>query len=132
MARPGTRQFLLDTVFVYNFSSPVEKYYEIHSTDSLQTSDVTLFRILKELLLNDYKIYEMSQKQGDLIPYHSHAHKEILAVSEGNVRVIVEEDIVDLKKGDIITIKPWAVHLSCFPFDKGAFFYLCHPLKKTR
>ncbi|MDH4263715.1 MAG: cupin domain-containing protein [Spirochaetia bacterium] len=109
----------------------MEKYYEVHNSDSIFTPEVKLFRFLKELLLKDYKIYEMSQKQGDLIPYHTHAYKEIIVMAEGHMRMIIEEDLIDLKEGDIITVKPWAVHLSCFPIKKGALFYLCHPLKKN-
>lgn len=108
----------------------MEKYYEIHSTDSDITSETSMVRYLKELLLKDYKIYEMNQKSGDLIPYHTHNHEEIVIVSVGKLRMIVEEDIIDLQEGDAITIKPWAVHLSCFPFGSGAFFYLCHPVNK--
>lgn len=108
----------------------MDKYYEVQSADAAFSIEVKLFRLLKELLLKNYKVYEMRQKKGDLIPYHTHGYKEILVVAQGNVRMIVEEDIIDLSEGDIITIEPWAVHLSCFPAENGALFYLCHPLKK--
>jgi len=108
----------------------MDEFYEVHNTDAIFSSDLKLFRFLKELLLKNYKIYEMNQNSGDLIPYHTHSHKEIIIITEGKMRMIIEEDIIDLKDGDVITIKPWAIHLSCFPFENGASFYLCHPMNK--
>lgn len=122
----------MDTIFHNIQLILVEKYYEVHTADSANSLEIKIFRYLKELLLRDYKIYEMRQKQGDLIPYHTHGYKEILVIAEGNIRMIVEEDIIDLKAGDMISIAPWAVHLSCFPVEKGAFFYLCHPLRNKK
>ncbi|MDH4200765.1 MAG: cupin domain-containing protein [Spirochaetia bacterium] len=108
----------------------MESCYKISHSESILSSDIKLFGFLKELLLKDYKIYEMTQVGGDLIPYHAHSHEEILIIIEGGMRVIVEEDIINLKEGDMITIKSWAVHLSCFPFVEETKFYLCHPMKK--
>lgn len=107
----------------------MERYYDIQNSRSVFSSDVKMLQFLKELLLKDYKIFEVEQKAGQLIPYHTHNHKEIVILLEGRMRMIVEEDIIDLDEGDIVTIKPWAVHLSCFPFDQDATFYLCHPAK---
>lgn len=108
----------------------MDGYYEVQHAESMFASDIKLFRFLKELLLKNYKIFEIYQKTGDLIPYHSHGHKEIIIIMQGQMRMIIEEDIIDLSEGDMITIQPWAVHLSCFPEKEGCTFYLCHPAKK--
>jgi len=107
----------------------LKKYYEIEKGRSVFSSDHKLLKLIKELLLLNYKIYEIDQKPGDITPYHSHKHKEIVMVYEGKMRMIIEEDIVDLEEGDIVTIEPWAIHLCCYPFEQGARFYLCFPDK---
>lgn len=81
-------------------------------------------RFLKTLLIQDYKIFEMQNEQGTLVPYHAHAFNETILVLEGMVRFIVEEDIVDVYPGQIITIRPFAIHLAAFPKEEGARFYM--------
>ena len=89
-------------------------------------------RFIKGLLLKNYKIYEINQKKGELVPYHSHAHQEIILLLEGSMRLIIEEEIIDLQAGEMITIEPWAIHLASFPQDSGARFYLCYPKKNAK
>ena len=102
------------------------RYYNIQRATQAQ---IQYLKYVKELLLQGYKVFEVEQEKGDIIPYHSHSHKEIIIVSSGKLRMIVEENIIDLNEGEIITIEPWAIHLSCYPFEGGANFYLCFPPK---
>jgi len=107
------------------------EYYKIKRQENLKSSKVTLSQYIKGLLLDKYKIYEISQKKGELIPYHAHSYHELIIVLEGKLRVVIEEDIIDLSEGDFLTIEPWAIHLLCFP-EKNAKFYLCFQPKKNK
>ncbi|MDH5719709.1 MAG: cupin domain-containing protein [Spirochaetia bacterium] len=108
------------------------QYYDIQKQKNLIDSKASLSQYIKNLLLDEYKIYEISQKKGELIPYHAHSYHELIIVLEGKLRLIIEEDIIDLTEGDFLTIEPWAIHLLSFP-EKNAKFYLCfHPKKKNK
>ncbi|MBV6494067.1 MAG: hypothetical protein LDLANPLL_02093 [Turneriella sp.] len=99
-------------------------YYTIQDSKRLFANEVELMRFLKTLLIQDYKIYEMQNDQGTLVPYHAHAFSETIFVLEGMVRLIIEEDIVDIHPGQIVTISPFAIHLAAFPKEGGARFYM--------
>jgi mannose-6-phosphate isomerase-like protein (cupin superfamily) len=99
-------------------------YYDIQDSRRLFGSEVELMKFLKTLLIKDYKIYEMQNEQGTMVPYHAHAYAETILVLEGMVRMIIEEDIVDLYPGQLVTIQPFAIHLAAFPNEGGARFYL--------
>lgn len=108
------------------------KYYKVEDSIQLFQSQMHLTRFFKELLLQDYRVVEAEHRRGELVPYHSHSHEEMMLVIAGRVRMIIEEDIVDLKEGDLITIQPWAIHLMAFPDRHGARFYLSHPKKQHK
>ncbi len=99
-------------------------YYDIQDSRRIFGSEVELMKFLKTLLIKDYKIYEMQNEQGTLVPYHAHSFAETILVLEGMVRMIIEEDIVDLYPGQMVTIQPYAIHLAAFPNEGGARFYL--------
>lgn len=103
------------------------KYYDIQDGHRIFGSEVEMQKFIKSLLLKQHKIYEVRQSMGELVPYHSHGVSELILVLEGKMRLIIEEDIIDLKAGDMITISPHAIHLAAFPFKGGARFYLCTP-----
>ena len=105
-------------------------YYSIQDSTRIFGSEGEVIRYIKGLLLDDFQIYEISQNQGELVPYHAHAHEEIILMLEGHMRLVIEEDIIDIKAGDLMTIEPWAIHLATFPDAKGAKFYLCFPKNK--
>ncbi|MCX7632670.1 MAG: AraC family ligand binding domain-containing protein [Turneriella sp.] len=104
-------------------------YYDIQDSRRIFGSEVELMKFLKNLLLRDYKIYEMQYEQGTLVPYHAHSFAETMLVLEGMVRMIIEEDIVDVYPGQIVTIQPFAIHLAAFPREGGARFYLLYSEK---
>ena len=105
-------------------SSP---YYKLQDAGKAFTSESEVNKFIKGLLLKDFKIYEIQQRLGELIPYHTHQHKEMILMLDGYMRMIIEEDIVNLKRGDLLTIEAWSIHLACFPLEGGAKFYLCSP-----
>lgn len=101
-----------------------QPYYDIQDSRRIFGSEVELMKFLKTLLIKDYKIYEMHNEQGTLVPYHAHAFAETILVLEGMMRMIIEEDIVDLYPGQMVTLQPFAIHLAAFPNAGGARFYL--------
>jgi len=101
-------------------------YYDIQDSRRIFGSEVELMKFLKSLLIKDYKIYEMHNEQGSLVPYHAHAFAETILVLDGTMRMIIEEDIVDIHPGQIVTIRPFAIHLAAFPNPGGARFYLLY------
>lgn len=101
-----------------------QPYYDIQDSRRIFGSEVELKKFLKTLLIKDYKIYEMQNEQGTMVPYHAHAFAETILVLEGMVRMIIEEDIVDIYPGQMVTIQPFAIHLAAFPNEDGARFYL--------
>ena len=107
------------------------KFYDIQDSRRIFGSELELHRFLKTLLIKRHRVYELKHSRGELVPYHSHAVPEMILVLEGKMRLIIEEDIVDLAEGEMITIQPHAIHLAAFPFAGGARFYLCTPGKNS-
>ncbi len=105
---------------------PLHEYYDLQKTSRLFGSEKEFFRYLKTLVENRHTVTEFANNPGDLLPYHSHRYAETLIVLNGNMRVIVEEEIIDLTVGDMLTIHPWAIHLLAFPAGK-ARYYRCSP-----
>lgn len=102
----------------------MQQYYDIQDSRRIFGSEVELMKFLKSLLIKDYKIYEMHNEKGTLVPYHAHAFTETILVLEGTMRLIIEEDIIDVHAGQMVTIKPFAIHLAAFPNEGGTRFYL--------
>lgn len=106
----------------------MSEYYEVIHSNVFNAGEDPV-ELLQDIYKVEYKGNEQSYSKGDLIPYHTHSHSECLVILNGSVRVIIEEDIIDLFPGDIITIEPWAIHMCAFP--KGAaHFYVCFPRAK--
>lgn len=72
------------------------------------------------------KVKEFFHKKGRLFPYHSHSFQEIVLVKKGHVRLIVEEEIIDLYTGDQIQIEKWAIHLMAFPSEDTHYYYIVY------
>lgn len=109
-------------------------YYRLKRT-KLKTGapgrlDEYIDRVLNKKINDHYHLKMVAHRHGDLVPYHSHSHSELVIVESGSIRFIIEEEIVDLTKGDIIEIQPWAIHLACFPDQEGAEFFICFPARK--
>lgn len=58
----------------------------------------------------EYRIFEVEQPPGAFIPYHAHEEEEAIVVLDGRMQFNVEEELVPLRKGEMITIRAEAVH----------------------
>lgn len=106
-------------------------YYDIQDSRKLFGSSEGLMTFIKKLLLQKYKVFEMENHNGDLVPYHTHPFPEMILVLDGKMRLIIEEDIVDVSAGELITIKPFAIHLASFPDEQSCRFYLLFSDRKV-
>ena len=106
------------------------QYYKLQRISNYENSNENTLSYIKSLILQNYKVYDMLHNSGDLVPYHTHSHEETILIKKGRMRMIIEENFIELQAGNILTIEPWAIHLSCFPYKEGADFYLCFPPKR--
>lgn len=100
------------------------QYYDIQDSRKLFGSSEGLMSFIKKLLLQRYKVFEMESRHGDLVPYHTHSFAEMILVLEGKMRLIIEEDIIDITPGELVTIKPFAIHLAAFPNESCRYYLL--------
>ena len=66
--------------------------------------------IISALSERDFRIFEVEQPADALIPYHTHEEEETLIIIDGRMQFNVEEDLVLLEKGEMITIREGAIH----------------------
>jgi quercetin dioxygenase-like cupin family protein len=107
------------------------KYYEIQKAQQDASTGNAVFQFVDQIMQQHYKISDMFHRFGELIPYHTHSTRETIIITKGNLRTIVEEDILDLAEGDILIIEPWAIHLICTLDREGCHYLHCLPSKST-
>jgi len=74
-------------------------------------------RAILSALAEDFRrVVEVIEPAGVVVPYHTHRQDEIIIVVEGRVQFNVEEELVLLQKGEMITIRSGAIHASA-PVD---------------
>lgn len=105
-------------------------YYEIKNVDKLYGKEDRLVEFFSWMAERNFQVKAYEGHKGKLIPYHAHAHEELILMKKGSLRLIIEEDIIDLREGELITIQEWAIHLIAFPFTSENRYYVCHPRKK--
>ena len=66
--------------------------------------------IIAALAERDYRVFEVEQPVGAFVPYHTHDEEEAVIVIEGQMQFNVEEELVLVQKGDVITIREEAIH----------------------
>ncbi len=66
--------------------------------------------IISALSERDFRIFEVVQPADALVPYHTHEEDERLIILDGRMQFNVEEDLVLLEKGEMITIREGAIH----------------------
>ena len=66
--------------------------------------------IISALSERDFRIFEVDQPADALVPYHTHEEEEKLIIIDGRMQFNVEEDLVLLEKGEMITIREGAIH----------------------
>ena len=57
-------------------------------------------------------VFETEEPAGAATPYHVHTEDEAVIVTGGRMRFNVEEELVLLKPGEMITIRAGAIHAS--------------------
>ncbi|MDA1000215.1 MAG: cupin domain-containing protein [bacterium] len=72
--------------------------------------------IVSALAERDYRIFEVEQPAGAIVPYHTHDEEETIVLLDGRVQFNVEEELVVLEKGEMITIRAGAIHAAA-PVD---------------
>jgi len=85
-------------------------YYKSTVKDEFDCVESETECIVDTLKDEGYSIYSVVQKTNQLVPYHSHPSEEVVIVLDGNIRYVIEEEIVDLQKGDIIRVAAHSVH----------------------
>ncbi len=66
--------------------------------------------IISALSERDFRIFEVDQPADALVPYHTHEEEEKLIIIDGRMQFNVEEELVLLEKGEMITIREGAIH----------------------
>ena len=72
--------------------------------------------IISALSERDFRIFEVEQPADALVPYHTHEEEEKLIIIDGRMQFNVEEELVLLEKGEMITIREGAIHAAA-PVD---------------
>ena len=85
-------------------------YYKSTVKDEFNCIEDETESIVSTLKDEGYSIYSVTQKTNQLVPYHEHPSEEVVIVLEGRIRYVIEEEVVDLKKGDIIRVAAHSVH----------------------
>ncbi len=72
--------------------------------------------IISALSERDFRIFEVEQPKDAMVPYHTHDEDERLIVIDGRMQFNVEEELVLLEEGEMITIRKGAIHAAA-PVD---------------
>ena len=75
--------------------------------------------IISALSERDFRIFEVEQPKDAMVPYHTHHEEEKLIVIDGRMQFNVEEELVLLEEGEMITIREGAIHAAA-PVIGGA------------
>ncbi len=86
-----------------------------HVGDSLHCGTLR-GEIISALLELDCRIFEVAQPAGSIVPYHTHEETESVIVLNGIMQFNVEEELVLVNSGEIITIRAKAIHAAA-PLD---------------
>ena len=66
--------------------------------------------IISALAERDYRVFEVEQPAGAFVPYHAHYEEEAVIVVKGRMQFNVEEELVLVQSGEVITIREEAIH----------------------
>lgn len=84
--------------------------YRVESVSAALRCELEQEDIVSALAERDYRIFEVEQPHGAFVPYHAHEEKETIVILDGEMNFNVEEELVLLGKGEMITIRAEAVH----------------------
>jgi len=83
--------------------------------------------IISALAERDFRIFEVEQPAGAFVPYHTHDEEESVIVLDGAMNFNVEEEIVRVSKGEVITIREEAIHAAAPAGDAPARLLIAFP-----
>ncbi len=83
--------------------------------------------IISALAERDYRIFEVEQPAGAFVPYHAHRKEEAVVVVEGQMQFNVEEELVLVRRGEVITIRKEAIHSAAQVGDEKTRLLLAFP-----
>ncbi len=94
--------------------------YRIDDVATAFQCDPEREEIISALAERDYRVFEVEQPVGALVPYHTHDEEETLIVIGGRIQFNVEEELIPLEKGDILVINAGAIHAAATVGKKPA------------
>ena len=83
--------------------------------------------IISALAERDYRVFEVEQPAGAFVPYHTHDEEEAVIVIEGQMQFNVEEELVLVQQGEVITIREEAIHSAAQIGEEKARLLLAFP-----
>lgn len=83
--------------------------------------------IIAALAERDYRVFEVEQPAGAFVPYHTHDEEEAVIVIEGQMQFNVEEELVLVQQGEVITIREEAIHSAAQIGEEKARLLLAFP-----
>lgn len=83
--------------------------------------------IISALAERDYRVFEVEQPAGAFVPYHTHDEEEAVIVIEGRMQFNVEEELVLVQQGEVITIREEAIHSAAQIGEEKAKLLLAFP-----
>ena len=83
--------------------------------------------IISALAERDYRVFEVEQPAGAFVPYHTHDEEEAVIVIEGRMQFNVEEELVLVQQGEVITIREEAIHSAAQIGEEKARLLLAFP-----
>ena len=83
--------------------------------------------IISALAERDYRVFEVEQPAGAFVPYHTHDEEEAVIVIEGQMQFNVEEELVLVQQGEVITIREEAIHSAAQIGEQKAKLLLAFP-----
>ena len=88
----------------------VEAFYSLGTVQEWLDCDTEPEEIVQAMSDLGFKLFGAVQPPGVLVPYHTHEQDEWLIVLEGWMKLIIEEELVMVEEGEVITISAHAVH----------------------
>ena len=93
-----------------------KRTYRVEEVATAFSCEPVQDEIVSALSERDFRIFEVEQPKDAMVPYHTHDEEEKLIVLGGRMQFNVEEELVLLEKGEMITIREGAIHAAA-PVD---------------
>ena len=91
-------------------------FYTVEEVSKAFSCEPVQDEIVSALAERDFRIFEVEQPKDAMVPYHTHDEEEKLIVLKGRMQFNVEEELVLIEKGEVITIREGAIHAAA-PVD---------------